>query len=54
MRKGAGPTVLALAISNFETIGQTISKKWLELGGVETEWKVVKISVEGSRVILED
>jgi len=47
---GAGPTVLVLATSNFEEIGQVVQKKWFELGEVESDWKVIDITTVGAQV----
>lgn len=39
---GAGPTVLALATENFETIAESIKATFKE-AGVEVDWKVLEV-----------
>jgi homoserine kinase len=46
---GAGPTILALALSGFEVIAEDARKIFREKG-VEVDWKVLDIVTEGSRV----
>jgi homoserine kinase len=46
---GAGPTILALALSNFEAIAEDARKIFREKG-VEVDWMVLDIVTEGSSV----
>lgn len=46
---GAGPTILALALSGFEVIAEDARKIFREKG-VEVDWKVLDIVTEGSSV----
>ena len=46
---GAGPTILALALSGCEVIAEDARKIFLEKG-VEVDWKVLDIVTEGSSV----
>lgn len=46
---GAGPTVLALAVSNFEAIAEDARKIFREKG-VEVDWSVLDVVSEGSYV----
>lgn len=46
---GAGPTILALALSNFEAIAEDARKIFREKG-VEVDWVVLDIVTEGSSV----
>jgi len=46
---GAGPTILALALSNFEAIAEDARKTFREKG-VEVDWMVLDIVTEGSNV----
>lgn len=46
---GAGPTILALALSRFEVIAEDARKIFREKG-VEIDWKVLDIVTEGSSV----
>jgi homoserine kinase len=46
---GAGPTILALALSGFEVIAEDARKIFREKG-VEIDWKVLDIVTEGSSV----
>jgi len=46
---GAGPTILALALSSFEVIAEDARKIFREKG-VEVDWKVLDIVTEGSSV----
>lgn len=46
---GAGPTILALALSGFEVIAEDARKMFREKG-VEVDWKVLDIVTEGSSV----
>lgn len=46
---GAGPTILALALSGFEAIAEGARKIFREKG-VEVDWKVLDIVTEGSSV----
>jgi homoserine kinase len=46
---GAGPTILALALSGFEVIAEDARKVFREKG-VEVDWKVLDIVTEGSSV----
>ncbi|KAL7009874.1 Trihydroxynaphthalene reductase [Cystobasidiomycetes sp. EMM_F5] len=47
---GAGPTILALATGNFDTIGKEIEQIFVEEGGVKCRWQVLDIDTQGSRV----
>ena len=44
---GAGPTILALALSGFEVIAEDARRIFREKG-VEVDWKVLDIVTEGS------
>jgi homoserine kinase len=46
---GAGPTILALALSGFEVIAEDARKIFREKG-VEVDWMVLDIVTEGSSV----
>jgi homoserine kinase len=46
---GAGPTILALALSGFEAIAEDARKIFLEKG-VEVDWMVLDVVTEGSSV----
>ena len=46
---GAGPTILALALSGFEVIAEDARKIFREKG-VEIDWKVLDIVTEGSSI----
>jgi len=46
---GAGPTILALALSGFEVIAEDARKIFREKG-VEVDWKVLDIVTEGSSI----
>jgi len=46
---GAGPTILAVAVSNFETIAEDARKIFRERG-VEVDWSVLDVVSEGSYV----
>jgi homoserine kinase len=46
---GAGPTILAVAVSNFETIAEDARKIFREKG-VEVDWSVLDVVSEGSYV----
>ena len=46
---GAGPTILALALSGFEVIAEDARKIFREKG-VEVDWKVLDIVTEGSTI----
>lgn len=47
---GAGPTILALALTNFEAIAQDAQKIFNEKG-IEVDWLVLDIITEGSSVV---
>ena len=47
---GAGPTILALALTNFEAIAQDARKIFNEKG-IEVDWLVLDIITEGSSVV---
>ena len=46
---GAGPTILALALTNFEAIAEDARKIFQEQG-IEVDWLVLDIVTEGSSV----
>jgi homoserine kinase len=46
---GAGPTILALALTNFEAIAEDARKIFFEKG-IEVDWLVLDIVTEGSSV----
>jgi len=46
---GAGPTILALAVNNFEAIAEDARKIFQEKG-VEVDWLLLDVVVEGSYV----
>lgn len=47
---GAGPTILALALTNFEAIAQDARKIFNEKD-IEVDWLVLDIVTEGSSVV---
>ena len=47
---GAGPTILALALTNFEAIAQDAQKIFNEKG-IDVDWLVLDIITEGSSVV---
>lgn len=46
---GAGPTILALATGNFDTIAEEI-KRMFKVEGVEVDWEVLEVDERGSWV----
>lgn len=46
---GAGPTILALATQNFESIAQAVMAR-LKLEGIKSEWKVLELANDGATV----
>ena len=46
---GAGPTILALALTNFEAIAED-ARKIFHDKGIEVDWLVLDIVTEGSGV----
>lgn len=44
---GAGPTILALATDNFESIAKEIERIFAE-EGVQVDWKVLDVDTKGS------
>jgi homoserine kinase len=47
---GAGPTILALATQNIETIATTLVQRFAE-HNVKAEWKLLELAEEGTQVI---
>lgn len=47
---GAGPTILALATDNFESIAQAAIKIFKEEGGITCEWRLLEPAEDGATV----
>ncbi|KAI9762355.1 MAG: Trihydroxynaphthalene reductase [Chaenotheca gracillima] len=48
---GAGPTILALATSDFEKIAGVIIEKFRNDGGISCDWKVLEPAEEGATMV---
>ena len=47
---GAGPTILALATENFETIANAAIAIFAKEGNIKCQWKVLEPALDGSTI----